>query len=331
MRITIVGAGAMGGFVGTRLAGTGEHAVSAFARGATGEALRSHGWRARSGGVAMQAPCAMATDDAHALGPQDLVIVALKAQHLPEVAPRLTPLLAAHTRVLSLMNGVPWWFTHGLATAGDAPLASVDPDGGIARALPPEATLGGVLHMAGSTAEPGVAEHRFGMGIILGEATRRALTAPGAKATEVMRALTAAGFDVTLSPDIRRDVWYKLWGNMTINPISVLTGSLSDALLTDPPVRDFITACMHEAAAIGERLGCPVDQTPEDRHQVTLRLGAFKSSMLQDAEAGRTLELDALVGAPRELGGRVGVPTPNLDALFALTRLHARERGLYPR
>ena len=188
MRITIVGAGAMGGFVGTRLAGTGEHAVSAFARGATGEALRSHGWRARSGGTALQAPCAMATDDAQALGPQDLVIVALKAQHLPEVAPRLTPLLAPHTRVLSLMNGVPWWFTHGLAAAGDTPLASVDPDGGIARALPPEATLGGVLHMAGSTAEPGVAEHRFGMGIILGEATRRALTAPGAKARGHARA-----------------------------------------------------------------------------------------------------------------------------------------------
>ena len=167
------------------------------------------------------------------------------------------------------------------------------------------------------------------MGIILGEATRRALTAPGAKATEVMRALTAAGFDVTLSPDIRRDVWYKLWGNMTINPISVLTGSLSDALLTDPPVRDFITACMHEAAAIGERLGCPVEQTPEDRHQVTLRLGAFKSSMLQDAEAGRPLELDAIVTAVHEIGRRVGEPTPAIDALLGLARLFGRCHGLY--
>lgn len=330
MRIAIVGAGAMGGVVGTRLASRGAHEVRAIARGATLAALRTHGWRMRSGGTLTQAPCAGASDDARDLGVQDLVIVALKAQDLPAVAPQLTPLVGAHTRVLSLMNGVPWWFTHGLAGL-DAPLASVDPDGVIARTLPSARTLGGVLHMAGGVAEPGLAEHRFGGGIIVGEVSARAADAPGVSASEVVQSLADAGFQAVEATDIRRDVWYKLWGNMTINPISVLTGSMSDTLLTDPPVRDFITACMHEAAAIGERLGCPVAQTPEDRHQVTLMLGAFKSSMLQDAEAGRRIELDALVGAPRELGARVGLATPNLDALFAITRLHAIERGLYPR
>lgn len=329
MRITIVGAGAMGGFVGTRLAATGRHAVSAFARGATQAALREHGWRANSRGERLHGPCAGASDDATTLGVQDLVIVSLKAHDLPAVAPRLTPLLGTHTRVLSLMNGVPWWFTHGL-TVGESPLASVDPDGAIARALPPAITLGGVLHMAGGIAEPGVAEHRFGNEVIVGEATSRRVDAPGASAAEVAGHLTEAGFQVQTTTDIRREVWFKLWGNMTANPLSVLTGSMSDTMLTDGLVRDFMTACMNEAADLGERLGCPLHQTPEDRHEVTLRLGPFKSSMLQDAEAGRRIELDGLLGAPRELAQRVGVRVPHLDALFAITRLHARERGLYP-
>ena len=320
----------MGGIVGTRLAATGQHEVRAFARGATQAALREHGWRAYSAGELHHAPCAGASDDAAELGVQDLVIVSLKSHDLPAVAPRLTPLLGAHTRVLSLMNGVPWWFTHGLNMV-DAPLASVDADGAIARALPPAITLGGVLHISGGIAEPGVADHRFGAGIIVGETTARAAGAPGITDKQVVDLLAAAGFQALQATDIRRDVWYKLWGNMTVNPLSVLTGATSTTLLMDMPVRAFASACMNEAAEIGERLGCPVAQTPNDRHQVTLMLGPFKSSMLQDAEAGRRLELDGLLGAPRELGARVGVPTPNLDALFAITRLYAIEHGLYPR
>jgi 2-dehydropantoate 2-reductase len=146
-----------------------------------------------------------------------------------------------------------------------------------------------------------------------------------------LRALLAnAGFDVTLSPRIRNDVWYKLWGNLTMNPVSALTGATADRILGDPLVRAFCSAAMTEAATIGERIGCRIEQSPEDRHAVTRKLGAFKTSMLQDAEAGRAIELDAIVAAVREIGARVGVATPNIDALLGITRLFARVRRLYP-
>jgi 2-dehydropantoate 2-reductase len=142
--------------------------------------------------------------------------------------------------------------------------------------------------------------------------------------------LVAAGFEVTHSADVRHDVWYKLWGNMTMNPVSAITGATADRVLADPLVRGFCSAAMREAAAIGERIGCRIGQTPEDRHAITARLGAFRTSMLQDVEAGRPIELDAIVGAVREIGRRVGVETPSIDALLGLTRLFARVRGLYP-
>jgi 2-dehydropantoate 2-reductase len=142
--------------------------------------------------------------------------------------------------------------------------------------------------------------------------------------------LAQAGFDLTLSADVRQDIWYKLWGNMTMNPVSALTGATVDRVLADPLVREFCSAAMREAAAIGERIGCPIAQDPEDRHGVTEKLGAFKTSMLQDVEAERPIELDALVGAVREIGQGYGIATPAVDALFGLTRLFGRARGLYP-
>ena len=326
MRITLVGAGAIGGLLGTRLAAAG-HEVSALARGATLAALRAHGWRLRSGGALLEAPLAMASDDAALLGTQDLVIVALKAYALPDVAPRLTPLLGEQTRIISAMNGVPWWFTHDIAAAGTEPLASVDPGGAIARALPVARTLGGVVHMSASIAEPGVADHTMGLGIILGDATPEAL-ARGLPASEIVAVFRSAGFDATHSSEIRRDVWYKLWGNLTLNPISVLTEAMSDQIIEDPLVRAFSTSCMLETAAIGARLGYAIAQSPDDRHAVTARLGGFRSSMLQDAQAGRPLELDGIVGATRELGRRVGVATPAIDTLYGLTRLLAVNRNL---
>lgn len=325
MRITVVGCGAIGGLLATRLAMAG-HGVSAFARGATLSALREHGWRLTSGGRLHTAPVAAASEDARELGPTDLVIVALKAHALPSLAPRLAPLFGPHTRVLSAMNGVPWWFTHGLPGGLAAPLDTVDPGGAIARVLTPERTVGSVIHMAASRLEPGVSDHRMGLGLILGE------TVPGIAhdlPVDTLEALfKSAGFEVTHSATIRQDVWYKLWGNLTINPISTLTGAMSDVLLEDPLVRGYSTACMLETQAVGAALGCRIDQTPDDRHAVTLRLGGFKSSMLQDAEAGRALELDAIVGAVRELGARTGVKTPYIDTLYGLTRLYARSRGL---
>lgn len=325
MRITLVGAGAIGGLLGTRLAGAG-HEVSALARGASQAALRTMGWRLRAGGREERAPVAIVSDDPAAIGEQDLVILALKAQALPGLAPRLTPLLGARTRILSAMNGVPWWFTAGLPAAGPEPLASVDPGGAVARALPPERTLGAVVHISASRPEPGVSEHTMGLGILVGEAVAGGGRS-GVTAAEVVDLLSAAGFEASRSADLRRDVWYKLWGNVTINPISALTGAMSDQIIADPLVRAFSTACMIETAAIGERLGTPIAQTPDDRHEVTARLGGFRSSMLQDAEAGRPLEIEPIVGAVRELGMRVGVATPNVDALHGLIRLFARARG----
>ena len=141
--------------------------------------------------------------------------------------------------------------------------------------------------------------------------------------------LERGGFEVTRSADVRHDVWYKLWGNLTMNPVSAITGATLDQMLADPLVRNFSSAAMHEAAAIGALLGCPIAQSPEDRHAITTKLGAFKTSMLQDVEAGRAIELDAIIGVVHELGLRLGVPTPSIDALFGLARLFGQVRGLY--
>jgi 2-dehydropantoate 2-reductase len=323
--VCVVGAGAIGGFLGTRLALSG-HAVSALARGATLVSLRDRGWRLHDDGELLRAPVALASDDPGALGSQDLVILALKAQALPALAPRLTPLLAAETIVLPAMNGVPWWFSAGIAALGGEPLASVDPDGGIAATIPLRHVVGCVVHASAVASEPGVARHGTGRGLIIGE--------PSGEDTERVRrlaeALSRAGFEVTRSSRIRHDLWYKLWGNMTMNPVSALTGATIDRVLDDPLVREYCSAAMREAAAIGARIGCDLGESPEDRHAVTRRLGAFKTSMLQDAEASRALELDALIGAVREMGERVGVATPMIDALFGLTRLFGRVRHLYP-
>lgn len=325
MKICIVGAGAIGGFIGTRLAAAGRHQVSALARGSTLEALQTQGWRLRQDGQLVQLS-ARASGDAAELGAQDLLVIAVKGQSLPALAPRLAPLLTPSTRILPAMNGVPWWFVGGLPGLAEQPLASVDPGGLIAAALPFEQLLGCVVHASTACPEPGLVVHRMGRGLIVGE-PRGGLST---RAAEVCEALTQAGFEVTHSTDIRRDIWYKLWGNLTMNPISALTGATIDQVLADPLLRDFCTRAMLEAAEIGARIGCPIDQSPEDRHAITARLGAFRTSMLQDVEAGRAIELDAIVGAVHELAQRCGVPDPSVAALMGLTRLFARQRGLYP-
>jgi 2-dehydropantoate 2-reductase len=326
LKICVVGAGAIGGFLGTRLALMGHTAVSALARGTTLSALRDHGWRLEEGGALCQAPVALASDAPAELGVQDLIVIALKAPALPQVAASLAPLLGEHTCVLPAMNGVPWWFSHGIAALGDQPLESVDPGGVIARALPVERVIGCVVHAGVSVCAPGVARHSMGQRLIIGEPAGGS----SARLTAVAQTLTQAGFEVTCSPRVRYDIWYKLWGNMTMNPVSALTGATMDRVLEDELLRAFSAAAMREAAAVGNRIGCEVTESAQDRHAVTRRLGAFRTSMLQDVEAARPLELDALVGAVREIGARVGVATPTIDALFGLTRLFGRVRGLYP-
>jgi 2-dehydropantoate 2-reductase len=221
---------------------------------------------------------------------------------------------------------VPWWFCQGLHEVGSGPLESVDPGGTIARAIAAERVIGCVVHAATSTPEPGLVLHKMGQGLIIGEPA-------GGHSERVQRVadvLGTGGFDVTHSDQVRHAIWYKLWGNMTMNPVSAITGATVDQVLADPLVRELCTAAMAEAAAIGARIGCRIDQTPHDRHVITARLGAFKTSMLQDVESGRAIELDALVGAVREIGQRLGERTPTIDALLGLTRLFGRVRGLLP-
>ena len=322
----MVGAGAIGGFLGARLALEGSAEVSALARGATLVALRDHGWRLQEGAELMRAPLALAVDDPRDLGPQDLLLLAVKSPALPALAPTLAPLFGADTMVLPAMNGVPWWFSAGIDVLGTRPLESVDPGGVIARAIATTRVVGCVVHAAVSSGAPGIAVHRMGRGLIIGEPHG----ADSSRVQQLAALFGRAGFEVHTSTRIRYDIWYKLWGNMTMNPVSALTGATLDAVLDDELVRAFCSAAMREAAAIGARIGCDVHESPEDRHAVTRRLGAAKTSMLQDVEALRPLELDALVGAVREIGARVGVPTPSIDALFGLTRLFGHVHGLYP-
>ncbi len=324
MKVCIYGAGAIGGWLGVKLAQAGCE-LAVVARGATLQAVQQHGLRLQQGGEDLSARTRASAQPTE-LGVQDLVIVAVKAPAMAEVAKAIAPLLGPQTMVLTAMNGVPWWFFEGFGGrhAGTR-LESVDPDGSIARAVPARHVVGCVVHASCSLERPGFVKHHFGNKLIIGE--------PSGEKTARVDALAAllhqAGFETVLSEQIQKDAWYKLWGNMTVNPVSAITGATTDRILEDDLVRAFIGSVMLEAREIGARLGIPIEQQPEDRHQVTRKLGAFKTSMLQDVEAGKAVELDALVTVVKELGGLTGVPTPFTDALLGLARLHARVRGLY--
>jgi 2-dehydropantoate 2-reductase len=324
-QVAIVGAGAIGGWMGVHLAQAGAQ-LSVLARGETLAALQKNGLQLHQGDALHTVPV-KASQDAAALGVQDLVVISVKAPALASVAQQVGPLIGPNTVVLTAMNGVPWWFLQGFGgPAAERSLHSVDPDGTIARALPAPHIVGFVVHASCSVDAPGVIRHHFGGGLIVGE--------PSGQLTPRVQALHAllqqAAFNATLSPQIQKDIWYKLWGNMTVNPVSAFTGATTDRILDDDLVRGFISSVMLEAKAIGECIGIPIAQNPEDRHAVTRKLGAFRTSMLQDVQAGKPVELDALVSAVRELGQLTQVPTPFIDALLGLSRLHARGLGLYP-
>jgi 2-dehydropantoate 2-reductase len=323
MRIAIIGAGAIGGWLATRLAEAGQ-TVSVLARGKTLDAIRRNGLQLTSGGETHMAKVA-ASDNVSDLGPQDLVIIAVKGPALASVAPSVAAMLGPETAVLPAMNGVPWWFAEGLeGPLAGQPLHSIDPDGAIAKHIPPARVIGCVVHASCSTAEPAHVIHRNGNGLIIGEPDGADTT----RLKEVADVLRGAKFDVTVSQRIQQDIWYKLWGNMTMNPISALTGALADKILDDALVSAFILQIMAEASDVGRRIGCPIAESGEDRMNVTRKLGAFKTSMLQDVEAGRPLELNALLAAPREIAAKIGVKTPYMDALHGLARVFAATRGL---
>ena len=325
-KICIYGAGAIGGWIGARLAQRPGMMVSVVARGETLRQLQSHGLQLNSGDNILSAKV-RASQLPTSLGIQDLVIIAVKAPSMLDVAKQIQPLIGPNTIVMTAMNGVPWWFLQGFGGVyANTPLKSVDPKGQIAAAIPPTHIIGCVVHASSSLRAPGQVQHHFGNGLVIGEPAGGS----SARVQALHQLLREASFDATLSERIQKDVWYKLWGNMTINPISALTGATSDKILNDPNVLGFISAVMLEAKAIGAAMGIAIDQQPEDRHAVTRKLGAFKTSMLQDVQAKRAVELDALVGAVQELGQITGVPTPFTDALMGLARLQAQELGLYP-
>lgn len=324
MKVCIYGAGAIGGWIGAKLGRAGCD-VSVVARGATLQALQAHGLRLQQAGETLAIPVRASAAPAD-LGVQDLVVVAVKAPAMADVAKSIRPLIGPDTMVLTAMNGVPWWFFQGFGGAyAGTRLKAVDPDGSIAEAVPARHVIGCVVHASCALREPGWVQHHFGNKLIVGE--------PSGQKTERVERLVAllqqAGFETELSAQIQKDAWYKLWGNMTVNPVSAFTGATTDLILDDELVRGFVSAVMLEAREIGARIGIPIAQQPEDRHQVTRKLGAFKTSMLQDVEAGKPVEIDALVTAVQEMGRMTGVPTPFTDALLGLSRLHARVHGLY--
>jgi 2-dehydropantoate 2-reductase len=315
MRITVIGAGAIGGWVAARLALAG-HDVSVVARAAAAAAL-ADGIMVVERGEEQRVRLRVVTHPA-AVGPQELVIIAVKAPAMAEAAAAARPLIGGQTLIMPMMNGVPWWFVDG------DPLASVDPDARIAGALPLPQVLGCVVHAACRRPSPARIEVTLLDKLLVGE--------PGGgrsdRAEALASLLAGAGLAGQAIPDIRRAIWYKLWGNMTTNPISALTLATADQISGDAGIRAFMLACMAEAAAIGAAIDCPINESGEDRLLLTAALGPFKTSMLQDVEADRPIELDALLAAPLEIAERAGVKAPNLAALHGLTRLMGESRGL---
>lgn len=315
MKICVVGAGAIGGWIAARLALAGND-VSVVARGETLAAIETQALWLTDGGDTRCVAVAAASDPS-VLGLHDVVVIAVKAPALPDIAASLEPLVGPDTQVVPVLNGVPWWFT-------DDPLWSVDPSVTIADALPVEQVAGCVVHASCFRTAPNRVTVKHADKLILGEPD-------GGSSERIERLCTLfanAGIHCEESGNVRRAIWYKLWGNATINPISALTRSTADKLLHDETIRAFMAEAMDELAAIGAAIGCPIEESADDRMAVTARLGAFKSSMLQDVEAARPIEVEALLGAPREIAGRVGVATPQLDRLYAMTRLMAENLGL---
>ena len=325
MRICIFGAGAIGGTIGARLAQAG-HEVSLIARGAHLAAIRAHGLTLRSGDASHVLKIA-ASDNPADLGAQDAVIIALKSHSLPGAAAGIAPLLGPDTCVVSALNGLPWWFFNdwGGALSG-TPLASCDPDGRIAAAIEPARVLGCVVFLASDVPAPGVVRHNSGNRLVLGEPANRIST----RVTALAAALTEAGFEAQASADIRRDMWQKLLGNLCFNPASVLTGVSTDQMLDDNHMSALFAAMMREAIAVAAALGIDIAIDPAVRMAQTRKLGPIRSSMLQDVEAGRPIELDAIVGSVVEVAERVGVPTPFINAVFGAVRVRARALDLYP-
>jgi len=324
MKICVYGAGAVGGVIAGWLSRAG-HEVSVVARGAHLTAIRERGLRIVSSSSECAARISADSDPAR-LGPQDYVIVAVKGQSLPEVAASIGPLLGPGTAVVTAMNGVPWWFFDRLPFgAGKLRLESLDPGGAIARAIPTERVIGCVIHLAASLAEAGVIQHNMGTRLIIGEPGGRNV----ARTERLAEALRGAGFEVVASNFIERDFWVKLLGNVSFNPVSALTLATADRMIADAEVKAYLVAIMRECLAIGRAVGVDADIDPEARIDMARRLGTFKTSMLQDMEGGKSLEIDGLLTGTLEIARKAGVAAPYTESLLGMIRMRAQSTGQY--
>lgn len=325
MRLCVFGAGAIGGHLAVILARAGVD-VSLVARGPHLAAIKANGLTLIDGDErhTVRLP---ASDDPADLGPQDYVLVATKAHSVPPMVEKMQPLLGPDTAVVTAVNGIPWWYfyKHGGPHDGRR-LQSVDPGGRQWDGLGPQRVIGCCVWQAADIVEPGVVQHTYGNRMPIGEPDGSRST----RALALSRALIAAGMKSPVRPRLRDEIWMKLWGNLSFNPVSLLTRATLKTLATDSGLRGVIAALMREGESVGEALGISFAVDVEQRIDGAAEVGEHKTSMLQDLELGRPIELDALVGAVIELGRLVGVPTPALEMVYHLTRQRAREAGCYP-
>ncbi|PTX54236.1 ketopantoate reductase [Litoreibacter ponti] len=324
MKICIFGAGAIGGYMGVKLAQAGAD-VSLVARGPHLAAMQEKGLTLIEEGGETTNVAVTASDNPADLGPQDYVIVTLKAHSVPGVVPHMQPLIGPDTTIVSGVNGVPWWYFHKL----DGPyegtrLESVDPGNAQWDGFGPDRVLGCVVYPAAEVSEPGTIKHiegnRFSLGEPDGSKSDRALA--------LSKALSSAGLKAPVRPRIRDEIWVKLWGNLSFNPISALTHATLDVLCTDPGTRAVARGMMVEAQTIAEALGVKFPIDVDRRIDGGAAVGAHRTSMWQDLDAGRPMEIEALVGAVSELGTLTGHPTPTVDTVLALIRLRAKMAGV---
>lgn len=325
MRICIFGAGAIGGYTAARLAQAGAD-VSVVARGPHLQAMQTRGLTLIEEGADPLVVKVRATADPSELGPQDYLVVTLKAHSVPAVVGAMQPLIGPHTTLVSGVNGVPWWYFHKIGGPWEGTrLQSVDPGDVQWNGFGPDRVLGCVVYPAAEVASPGtirlIEGNRFSLGEPDGSRSDRAAA--------LSQALQAAGLKAPVRPKLRDEIWVKLWGNLSFNPISALTHATLDVLCTDPGTRAVARNMMLEAQEIAEKLGVVFPIDVDRRIDGGAAVGAHRTSMLQDLEAGRPMEIDALVRAVQELGVVTGTPTPSIDAVLALVTLRARVAGLY--
>jgi len=324
MKICIYGAGAIGGYVGAMLARQGAE-VSLIARGPHLAAMQANGLRLEVGDDSFTVHPTL-TDDPADLGPQDYVLLTMKAHGVQAIADAMQPLLGPDTAVVTAQNGLPWWYFHGLGGPYEGRrLESCDPGNVLWDRIGPDRAIGSVVWQAAEVPEPGVVKLGYGERLSLGEPK-------GGRSDRIdvlSKALVAAGIKAPVRPNLRNEIWAKLWGNLSFNPVSALTGATLEQLATDPGVRPIIAAMMTEAQAIGEALGARFPMTVDKRISTAQAVGAHKTSMLQDLETGRTMEIEPIIGSLVELAQITGLPAPTIRTVYDLVVLRARTAGCY--